>query len=213
VYVYCSFICCESYFISHSTSVERLSARSCLGKNRESLRRYPVSLHVITHNLFTPCCLVRACTRFPCLPSQTTPHRSELLATMVSNEPPSSRANHTHSLNHAIGSCTSSSVARGKLPVTCRRSLLSVSSLHLGWFTYCHLTATSSTTIPRLTAVTFTIIFTSAIPEVSIANSHSSRDQKHSPPGTVIIRHRHCHYLRASTTSALREEWRQTASI
>ena len=57
------------------------------------------------------------------------------------------------------------------------RTLLSVSSLHLGWFTYCHLTATSSTTIPRLTAVTFTIIFARVIPEASIANSHSSRDQ------------------------------------
>lgn len=120
MYVYCSFICCESYFISHSTSVGRLSARSCYGKNRESLRRYLASLHVIAHNLFTPCCLVRARARFPCLPSQTTTHRSELLATMISNESPCSRANHTHSLNHAIGRCTSSSVARGRPAVTCR---------------------------------------------------------------------------------------------
>ena len=138
-------------------------------------------MHVTTHSLFTPCCLVRARARFPYLSSQTTPHRSELLATMISNEPPSSRANHTHSLNHAIGRCPSSSVARGRPAVTCRdrrQSDTAVSQLirpelvHL-LPPHCGIIINDTAT----TAFTLHLHTVHVIAKASIANSHSSRDE------------------------------------
>ena len=119
---------------------------------------------------------------------------------MIPNEPPSSRANHTHSLNHAIGRCPSSSVARGRPAVTCRdrrQSDTAVSQLIRPGLV--HLLPPHCTIVDGDTTTHCLRLHTlRVIPEAPLANSHSKGATK---AFTACHSDRHC--LRPSPSPSL----------